>query len=275
MSSWSQFSVLDDIAPWVMGGLAIGGFLAGILAGFLGIGGGTILVPLMVTLGFAPVQAVATSSLAILITSLSGSLQNWRMGYLRFPQVLALGLPALLTAQIGAFLANYIAPYLLLLAFGLVLWLNIALMQLRRSLLAAAAPPQARLNPRLAQLLTGAGAGLLAGLFGVGGGVVLVPLQMLFLGEAIKMAIQTSLAVIVMTAISAAFGHAWNGHVLVWPGLLLGTGGLLGAQVSTRFLPKLPDRAIAIAFCTLLTLLSGYTFWQAWRSYLAVGAIAL
>lgn len=255
--------------------LAIGGFLAGILAGFLGIGGGTILVPLMVTLGFAPVQAVATSSLAILITSLSGSLQNWRMGYLHFPRVMALGLPALLTAQLGAFLANYVAPYVLLLAFGLVLWLNLALMQLRRSLVASASPaPSSRLDPGLAQLLTGGSAGLLAGLFGVGGGVLLVPLQMLFLGEAIKMAVQTSLAVIVMTAISASFGHALNGHVLVWPGLLLGAGGLLGAQVSTRFLPKLPDRVIAIAFCTLLTLLSGYTFWQAWRSYLALGAIA-
>lgn len=61
--------------------LATGGLFSGILAGLLGIGGGTVLVPLLVTLGYAPIQAVATSSLAILVTSISGSIQNWRMGY--------------------------------------------------------------------------------------------------------------------------------------------------------------------------------------------------
>ncbi|NER82740.1 MAG: TSUP family transporter, partial [Leptolyngbya sp. SIO1D8] len=78
----------------------IAGLLAGILAGLLGIGGGTVMVPILVTLGYEPIQAVATSSLAIIITSLSGSFQNWRMGYLDFRRVLLLGLPALVTAQL-------------------------------------------------------------------------------------------------------------------------------------------------------------------------------
>lgn len=84
----------------VWSGLVIGGLVAGVLAGFLGIGGGTVLVPLLVALGLAPVQAVATSSLAIVITAGSGSLQNWRMGYLDPRRVLFLGLPALATAQL-------------------------------------------------------------------------------------------------------------------------------------------------------------------------------
>lgn len=59
--------------------IGISGFFSGILAGFLGIGGGTVLVPLLVALGYEPIQAVATSALAITITALSGTLQNWRM----------------------------------------------------------------------------------------------------------------------------------------------------------------------------------------------------
>lgn len=57
------------------------GLVSGILAGLLGIGGGTLLVPLLVAIGYVTVKAVANSSLAILITSIFSSLQNWRMGY--------------------------------------------------------------------------------------------------------------------------------------------------------------------------------------------------
>ena len=60
------------------------------------------------------------------------------------------------------------------------------------------------MNPLLARGIILAGtAGFLAGLFGVGGGVVMVPLQILLLKEDIKTAIQTSLGAIVITGLSA------------------------------------------------------------------------
>lgn len=248
--------------------LAGGGLFSGILAGFLGIGGGTVLVPLLVTLGYTPVESVATSSLAILMTSLSGSIQNWRMGFFNFKRVLYIGLPAIFTAQLGASLANWVPDYILLLTFGLLLWLNIYLVQLRKQITQdVEAARHESSNPLLARLFTGGAAGFLAGFFGVGGGVIMVPLQILLLGETIKAAIQTSLGVIVITAVSACVGHAWRGNVLLLEGLLLGIGGLIGAQISTRFLPKLRDTTVTIAFRTLLGLLSIYVFVQAWVSY--------
>lgn len=249
--------------------LLIGGFFSGILAGLLGIGGGTVLVPLLVALNYTPVQAVATSSLAILITSISGTVQNWRMGFFDLKRVVLLGLPALITAQFGVFLASRIAPFLLLLAFGLLLLLNIYLVDLRKRLSERSGsvhqPPA--VNPTMARLGTGGAAGILAGLFGVGGGVIMVPLQILLLEEEIKTAIQTSLGVIVITAVSACVGHAIAGNVLASEGLLLGIGGLLGAQISTRFLPKLPNQIVSLIFRSFLGILSLYIFWQAWRSY--------
>lgn len=277
--------------------LGAAGIFAGILAGFLGIGGGTVLVPLLVALNYVPVQAVATSGLSIVITAISGSIQNWRMGYLSLSQVAGIGFPAVITAQIGAYLAGIIPPYLLLLTFGLLLWLNIYLIEVRKHLTAKkkAEVEQEELggeagqgdndqlpitnhqlpnnsnilfNPTFAKIATGSAAGLLAGLFGVGGGVIMVPLQILLLGESIKTAIQTSLGVIVITAISAtAGGHAARGNVLWVVGLILGGGGLLGAQVSTRFLPRLPDRIVSLAFRSLLAILSIYVFWQAWQKF--------
>lgn len=261
-----------DIQPDLML-LAGGGLLSGILAGLLGIGGGTILVPLIVTLGYLPKQAVATSSLAILITSTAGSLQNWRMGHLRPQKVLFLGLPALFTAQIGVFLANWFAPALLLLGFGLLLLLNIYLIGLRQSLTeqpaaAAADPtlPSGRFS--VSTIAIGGIAGLVAGLFGLGGGVILVPLQVILLRERIKSAIQTSLGAIAITATFACISHARYGNVCFWQGMCLGWGGLLGVQASTRLLPKLPDRLVSRIFRAFMVLLAGYVFWQAWESYL-------
>ncbi|MBD2576705.1 sulfite exporter TauE/SafE family protein [Oscillatoria sp. FACHB-1406] len=248
--------------------LAIGGFISGLLAGILGIGGGTVLVPILVALNAQPVQATATSNLAIVLTSVSGTLQNWRMGYLDRQRVLLLGLPSLVTAQIGAYLGSILPGYLLLSAFSIFLILNIFLVQFRKKLIRDRdTPVTPTFNPTLARLGTGGTAGLLAGLFGIGGGVIMVPLQMLLLGEKIKVAIQTSLGVIVMTSISAVIGHAWRGNVLWFPGLVLGIGGLLGAQISTRFLPKLRDRVVNFSFCALLALLSVYSLWRAWQAY--------
>lgn len=244
-----------------------GGLVSGILAGLLGIGGGTVLVPLLVGLGVTPVQAVATSLLAIVITALSGSLQNWRMGYFDPQRVLSLGIPALVMAQVGVYLANQIAAPVLLSAFGLYLIANLACFEVRQQPVQNPAQEKPHfIHPQIIRLGTGGVAGLVSGLFGVGGGVVMVPLQRWLLHEPLKVAIQTSLGVIVITAISALIGHALRGNVLGMEGTLLGAGGLLGAQISTRFLPRLPDRVVSIAFRLLLALLCLYIFEQAWSS---------
>ena len=257
-----------------------GGICSGIIAGLLGIGGGTLLVPLLVTAGLAPVQAVATSSLAILMTAISGSIQNWRIGALDLKKVFALALPALIAAQFGALLADRVLPYILLAGFGLLLLVNVYLIALKKQAIATALnqeidsigpnqqkEPNSAGNVALARLATGGTAGLLAGLFGVGGGVIMVPLQILLLGEEIKPAIQTSLGAIVLTAISATLAHARLGNVVWLFGVAVGLGGLIGAQLGTRFLPKLPNEMVSLAFRSLMAVLALYTFWRAWQAF--------
>lgn len=275
---------IHEFSPYM--GLAGGGLVSGVLAGFLGIGGGTVLVPLLVSLGCTPVESVATSSFVILITSISGSVQNWRMGYFDLKRVIYLGFPALVTAQIGVYFASRIEPYLLLFGFGLLLCSTIYLVELRKRLTLKQIsnelqpeevsnepqPQEVSNEPQqfslfLSRIGTGSAAGILSGLFGVGGGVIMVPLQILLLGESLKLAIQTSLGVIVITALSACIGHAINGNVLFIEGIILGIGGFLGAQISTRILPKSPDEIVSLAFRSMLGILSIYIFWLAWITY--------
>ena len=263
------------MTSWLI--LAAGGLVSGILAGLLGIGGGVLLVPLMVAVGFSSVQAVATSTLAILMSSVSGSWQNWRMGYLDLSKVISLGLPAVITAQLGVLMTKLVPQYILLAGFGALLLFNIYLFKLRQQLV----KPESKrggthpagnraflqLNPTLARALTGGCAGFLAGAFGVGGGVIMVPFQMILLGEPIKVAIQTSLGVVTITAISACVGHALSHNVMWLAGLCLGLAGLVGAQIGTRYLPKIPNTIVGKAFQSLLAILGIYVFWQAWQKF--------
>nr|WP_255523519.1 sulfite exporter TauE/SafE family protein [Nodosilinea sp. LEGE 06152] len=259
------------------------GLLAGVLAGFLGIGGGTVMVPVMVALGMSGVQAVGTSTLAIALIALVGSVQNWRMGFLKLNHVAMLGLPALVTAYLGKELATALPNYALLGIFGLFLLFNIYLIGIKKQVVRQAQRSESAglpvtnstplpVSPTIARLSIGGLAGFLAGLFGVGGGVVMVPLQILLLHEPIKVAVQTSLGAIVITGLWACLWHALAGNVLLTTGLILGAAGAIGVQVSTRYLPRLPDQAVTIMFRALLALLAGYFFFKAWDSYTALTA---
>lgn len=255
--------------------MAGGGIVAGILAGILGIGGGVLLVPIVVAFGYEAVQAAATSSLAILLTATSGTIQNLRMGLLSPGKVVRLGLPAVITAFLAADLADQIPSYLLLVLFGLLLVLNLYLVGLRKSAVAQAQADPQDLSPETSsapsRLLiwggTGGSAGFLAGLLGVGGGVIMVPLQILFLHEPIKTAIRTSLGVIVLTALFSCISHALNQNILFSQGIVLGVGGFFGAQLGARFLPRLSEQIVSILFRSLMGILSLYTFWRAWVAY--------
>jgi hypothetical protein len=184
--------------------------------------------------------------------------------------VFLLGIPAMVTAQIGAYLASNIAPYLLLFLFGIFLLANIYLLGLRNKLVIQRGKGKSKaptFNPVLSRIGTGGAAGIFAGLLGGGGGAIMVPLQMLLLGESIKTAIQTSLGVIIGITVSACIVHAREGNILLFQGIILGIGGYLGAQVSTRVLPKLPDDVVLKIFRIFVATLSIYMFWQAWSSY--------
>jgi uncharacterized membrane protein YfcA len=95
-------------------------------------------------------------------------------------------------------------------------------------------------------------AGLLSGLFGVGGGTVIVPLLVLLLGFDQRFAAGTSLAAIVPTAAVGVITYAIDGHVAWIPALILAAGAVGGAQIGTWLLPKLSQTALRWSFVAFL-----------------------
>jgi uncharacterized membrane protein YfcA len=110
-------------------------------------------------------------------------------------------------------------------------------------------PMRARL-PRLAVIATAAGA--FAGLFGVGGGTIIVPLLILWFGYEEREATGTSLLAIVAIALLAAAAHGLYGNVDLAKGLLVGVPAIAGVLAGTALQQRIPTRAVSGIFAVVL-----------------------
>jgi uncharacterized membrane protein YfcA len=103
---------------------------------------------------------------------------------------------------------------------------------------------------RLAVIASGAGA--FSGLFGVGGGTIIVPLLVLWLGYEQKEATGTSLAAIIVIGVLAAAAQAVYGNVDFWKGVVIGLPAVVGVVAGTAVQQRISERAVAGVFIVLL-----------------------
>lgn len=252
--------------------LALGVGVGGI-AGLFGVGGGFVLVPILVALGWGPAQAMGTSLAVVTAMGFGGALAQARRGG---PQALhgaiGLGLPAALAAPAGAMLAGFFPAAVLHGAFA-VLAASAAVLTLlppagstgtspgsvdaspggAGRLPAEGAEGNAELrpvHPGRAGVL-GLGVGLLSGLLGVGGGVLMVPGQTRWLGRPHREAVATSLAAMSLAGLSGSLTHLALGHVDLRVAAALALGGMAGLAIGRRGLARLPSRVSRAAFAAL------------------------
>lgn len=247
------------------------GALVGFSLGLTGGGGAIFAVPLLVYGIGLPARAAVGASLATVgATSAVGFLQRWRVGMVEFPTGLLFAVAGMIGAPIGALLAQQI-PGSLLLTFFAVLMIVVATAMWRKARVAAIHLPiivaeepgptcrrdpegALRLTSRCALLLAvvGLSTGVLSGLFGVGGGFIIVPALMFFSGMGIQRAIGTSLLVITLVSISGTSSHWLSGQSLPCETILLFTAGgvaglLAGTAVARRIAGPTLQRVFAAA----------------------------
>jgi len=100
--------------------------------------------------------------------------------------------------------------------------------------------------------VVGTAAGGFSGMFGVGGGIVIVPLLLLWLGYDEREATGTSLAAIVVIAGVTAVLHAFYGNVDFGKGVLIGVPAVFGALIGTWLQQRVPMRCISLLFAGVL-----------------------
>jgi hypothetical protein len=106
------------------------------------------------------------------------------------------------------------------------------------------------LDPKLVAI--GLGGGVLSGLLGVGGGVVMVPLLVLWVGYAQREAHAVSLGAIIPISVAGIAIYGVAGEVRYWQALALAAGSIVGAPIGARLLARMDERLLKVVFGTFL-----------------------
>ena len=261
---------------------ALVGVLIGIASGLLGIGGGTVMVPIFrLAFEMSATMSTATSLFAIIPTSISGAISHVK-GKTCIPALgIAAGLGGACMSPIGVWLAQLSPDWLVMLAAALIIGYS-AINMFKKAFkwrpagqpatgvdaaaaasltssgdAAAAAPTADDSSLSRKQLLQGAAIGLVAGLasgyVGVGGGFIMVPLMLSIIGIPMRKASGTSLIAVMILAIPGVIEQGIIGNINYLAGIAIVIGTIPGAVIGARLVTKVPERTLRLLFgCFLI-----------------------
>jgi hypothetical protein len=207
-------------------GLILLGSIVGILSGFFGIGGGTILVPILLALGYETKVAMGISVVQMVFSSVYGSYLNHKKGNLDIPMVMVIGLGGFLGALLSGYIASYFSPRTLELLF-----LSFAIFALLRLFFKAKEHRAQKEVHYLILFSIGVPLGALSMTIGVGGSIILVPILVGFLHVPLKKAISSGLFFVVFSSISGLISHSLEGNVDYKSGVIIGIASLIGVYI--------------------------------------------
>lgn len=247
-------------------GLLFFGIIVGVLSGIFGIGGGIVLVPsLIVIFGMNILDANATSLTAMLLpVGILGVLSYYKAGYIKVKESLWLALGLFLGSFVGGEVAVNINERLLAMLYaGILLYIALSYFGIfsyfRKKKETNQGGNLADSKPIWMYLIVGIGAGIFAGLFGKGGGIVIVPLLMSVFNYDPKQAAATSLAALQLpVGLPSVIIYANDGHLhLVFAGLIA-LGILAGSYFGSKLGIKLPSAIFKKVFSVFLLIVAVY-----------------
>lgn len=249
------------------------GLVVGILVGLLGIGGGVVLVPAMVYLLHYDQHLAQGTSLFILLPpiGLGALLEYWKNRQVDLRAGIYCAIGFLLGGYGGGKIAVPMSSDLLKGIFGFFLMLSAVLLWRKTG---GAKPAQANTDGPAKEnfgrsagiLLTAAFCGVAAGMVGIGGGVLLVPLLSLLFAFPQHRAQGTSLIALIPPTGLLAFLAYWNAGYVNWrTGVLLIPGVFAGGILGGMLARQLNSRRMRQVFAVLMFLLGTWQVFSAWR----------
>jgi hypothetical protein len=269
---------------WAAAVAVAAGAIVGLSLGLTGGGGAIFAVPLLVYwIGVEPRTAVGISLVTVAVTAAVGAVDRWRHGQVEFRTGLLFAVAGMLTTPLGIWLGDRIPPQALMAAFAGLMTL-IAVRMWRKAAdtgermpaacFASGVGPtcsrdgqgQLRMTTRCFVLLALVGlvVGLLSGLFGVGGGFLIVPALVAFATMNVPRAVGTSLFVMTLVGAAAVAGQLASGRTLpldVAVGFVAGSvpAVFVGAWIGRRLTGPTLARVFAVAILAVATFIIAKT----------------
>lgn len=231
--------------------LFVVGFVAGVFGGLVGVGGSTILLPVMYfSLGFSEPVAIGTGLFVVIFTTISGAAGHLVRGSLDRRVAARIAVGGLVGVLIGSWLFSFLVDYtgLLALILGLV-FLVPSLGMIREGLWPGTRPEPERIGgTRPGHLLFGAGVGVLTGITGLGGGYAIVPGLLYLFGAPVYVTVGTSLASMIPMAVVGGGVKLLEGYVAFGAGLILAAGSIAGARVGAATIGRFQPATLKLVF---------------------------
>jgi len=199
------------------------GGIVGMLSGFFGIGGGTILVPLLLALGYDTKVAIGISVIQMVFSSVYGSYLNNKKGTLDVAMIVVIGVGGAIGALLSGFMTASLDNKTLEMIF-----LSFATFALVRLFMKTKEHREQKEVSKLLLFFIGLPLGAISMTIGVGGSILLVPILVGFLHVPLKNAISAGLFFVVFSSFAGFVSHAQSEHLAYGSGVTIGLASLVG-----------------------------------------------
>ena len=234
------------------------GVTAGILGSMIGLGGGIVLVPVLTFLGFPPTVAASSSLFGALSNAVASTISYSRQKRIAYSLGLKLGLLSIPGTILGAFLSTDISPNSFKILFGFVLIASAVYIFVRKRI----ENVEKTLSAQMMIFAVGASffAGLLSAFFGIGGGIIFVPLMIVGMGMTMKKAAPTSQLILLFSSLSGVIAHSILGHPDFFQAGLLAIGSFIGGLIGARLSLNVKERYLQITVSVVILIAAGKLF---------------
>lgn len=262
MMSPARAHGIRDVGAFVLIGL-----LSGFMSGLFGVGGGTIIVPMLVTLAaFSQRLSAGTSGASIIVTAAVGVISYAAHGQVDWLAGALLAVGGVVGAPIGAHLLNKLSESTLRWCF--VGFLAVVIVSLFFVVPERGEGVEIGVLVGIALVAVGVLTGILSGLIGVGGGIVVVPVLILLFGTSDLVAKGTSLLMMIPTTISGAWRNARNHNVDFTAAGIVAAATLLTTPLGTLLATALDPFVANMLFAAYLVVIGVQTAVKAIRARL-------
>jgi uncharacterized membrane protein YfcA len=223
------------------------GACVGILSGYFGIGGGFVLTPILLLMGFPPIVAVATSLLYTIGTSLSGIIAHFRMKNIQYKTGILIASSGLVATQIAhpfvQLLERLKVEDIVIPLFYIFLAAYFAYSMLKGKKQNSADQKEERTS-WIIPVLIGLVAGFISTTLGVGGGFIIVPLTISFIGLQPRKAVGTSLFSVLFIVIAGFVTYSTSTTIDYSFAFTLIAGAIIGGQIGAYITRLFKDAEI-------------------------------